>query len=1767
MNTYRFLPHLPTYIIIALFFAFALWSIYAPFFGSRVNDVQAADPDLTVCDSGCDHTTVDAALSAATTGQVVQVNTGYDPAGDTDITFDTNTTTLQCQNDSITIGTSGTLNQIALRSGVTVQNCTFDRVRLAKTSLGEVHSNITISGNTFSTSSAPSSIKIENGWNATVTNNAGLGAIVFNLSSINLTIASNTVDLVADVAATGDGIQIGTINGNSATTTNSNVTITNNTVTSYSDAWDGSGWMGVNDAVNLTVASNTLQGATVSSTGKRFLSLSNVSGEAYGNVILDTVTSDSGSDTLVYLTANTSTKTYELDFHHNTLITTDDTAIELSNDNDASYDVTVTTSYNIFYSASSSADGIGIQYNNLNTSATIATTSQYNGYYNLSMNTPYGTEATSVTVDPLFTNTTTYNAISPYSTYFDVNGTIDIGHLAGAYYAVTVTESSGSTVVTEDGTLDTYTVVLTTAPSADVTITMASADGQVTTTPASLTFTTGNWNVAQIVTSSAVDDSIAEPISHFGTTTHSISSGDAVYNAVPSIASVGATITDNDRNWDVCASGCDFETLTAAFASSSIAIGDTFNVSSTYSSSAETYPLTFATTSLTVDCNNVGTIASTTHNGTGSNIYLATSSTIQNCTLNNVNLTTADSIESGVTITGNTSVTSTATTTITLSSASGVNNLTVSNNTGLKNISISPTDGGSGYTITGNTIYAAGSAALNLIASGGLTDVTISSNTLYWASNQTLASFSNTTNLTVASNTFAYFDTSVVSSLVAPLYIYGNNTSTAVTGNYFNIPPGNFYGAQMNANQSTKITATFTHNTCDNLTDNGYCLDANATSSGQLFVTSTNNIFHSSSSTVTGYGEQFSNYNSPISQINAYIASNGYYNVKSNTVTSSVNSWNDAGGHRTTKPWFRTGDSTGANDLHLAPHSLHCDDNMGAYKCTRATSTILLDDDGTIDYSTVYETGLSQTVTANLKNSDAVTLAAGTYGTSTISSVNNITFTGAGASTIINASSNENALTLSSVNSSTFSNFVVQNASTTVTSYLMSNSALKKGGVDYDDSSAFELPANATYLIKAPTCDGAIISADDTNVTSAIDATSNINLALSSDGGGNYATLYVVDSAISNASGVETACSLTVDHFIEDIFTVSDGVFTYNTAVATSNGISQSGSYTYPPTIASGVGSSYAGIKLLNSDTNTITNVTSTDNYYGYWFSGTSESNNISTSTANSSDGYDIYADGSANNNVKNSVFNTASSSIASTGNVDVYYKARVYTTNGSTAVASVPITMTRADAGATTSFTIAGDGYSAYTDFLLAFTMTSSSIGTTNGGYNPWTVAAAATSPYAALSTSATLNTQNQTITVTLSEAASESSSSNSSGGGVAPSPVASGSSAASATTFITTAPGSPVSIIIKGEQHTVTPEAPNEEGEVEITIESDPITVALGVGEESAIDIDEDTVQDILLRVIAASDTEVRLSVLAIAELEFAINHNMSEALSRYVDLSFNAEGVESIAISNTSDFTDASFEPYTKTKSWELEPGNGIKTVYVKLRTAGGSIRTVSDSIMLVDALAQSCPLAVGSAYKTALSSAVYYISAAHTEDGSIDTSKPCSKRAFTSPGIFFTYFDSWDDVTVVSADLLQAVPNDVLGFMPKGPSYNPQYGTLVKVVTHPNVYLLLGGHAHAIVNEAVFTALGYAWNWIEDVSQSFLDKYTKQDDVTTTIRPNYTMIKYAHSPDVYRIEPDSADPLGQVKRLVPDEATFESLGYRWDRIVTVSDTEVYEDGPPL
>lgn len=88
-------------------------------------------------------------------------------------------------------------------------------------------------------------------------------------------------------------------------------------------------------------------------------------------------------------------------------------------------------------------------------------------------------------------------------------GTINDDDDSNPDSVVTITETGDSTNVTEGGTDDSYSLVLSSQPSADVTIAISNSK-QIKTSTQALTFTALNWNVAQNVTVTAVDDEVIE---------------------------------------------------------------------------------------------------------------------------------------------------------------------------------------------------------------------------------------------------------------------------------------------------------------------------------------------------------------------------------------------------------------------------------------------------------------------------------------------------------------------------------------------------------------------------------------------------------------------------------------------------------------------------------------------------------------------------------------------------------------------------------------------------------------------------------------------------------------------------------------------------------------------------------------------------------------------------------------------------------------------------------------------------------------------------------------------------------------------------------------------------------------------------------------------------------------------------------------------------------------------------------------------------------
>ncbi len=97
-------------------------------------------------------------------------------------------------------------------------------------------------------------------------------------------------------------------------------------------------------------------------------------------------------------------------------------------------------------------------------------------------------------------------------------------------HGIVVSPTSGLTT-TEDGGTASFSVVLSLAPTADVTVNISSSDTtEGTVSAASLTFTIANWNVAQTVIVTGVSDFLTDGNVAYSIITSAASSADANYN-------------------------------------------------------------------------------------------------------------------------------------------------------------------------------------------------------------------------------------------------------------------------------------------------------------------------------------------------------------------------------------------------------------------------------------------------------------------------------------------------------------------------------------------------------------------------------------------------------------------------------------------------------------------------------------------------------------------------------------------------------------------------------------------------------------------------------------------------------------------------------------------------------------------------------------------------------------------------------------------------------------------------------------------------------------------------------------------------------------------------------------------------------------------------------------------------------------------------------------------------------------------------------------
>lgn len=177
----------------------------------------------------------------------------------------------------------------------------------------------------------------------------------------------------------------------------------------------------------------------------------------------------------------------------------------------------------------------GIDYSTINTTITFPA-NQYSVTVPVTVIDDASVESTETVIITLDAGTT-YTIGTP--------STATVNIIDNDISGITLTPTSGLTTTEDLGTA-TFSLVLNSLPTADVSIVISSNDlTEGSVSPASVTFTTANWNTPQTVTATGVNDFIVDGNITYSIITAPASSTDFNYNNLDA-ADISITNTDND---------------------------------------------------------------------------------------------------------------------------------------------------------------------------------------------------------------------------------------------------------------------------------------------------------------------------------------------------------------------------------------------------------------------------------------------------------------------------------------------------------------------------------------------------------------------------------------------------------------------------------------------------------------------------------------------------------------------------------------------------------------------------------------------------------------------------------------------------------------------------------------------------------------------------------------------------------------------------------------------------------------------------------------------------------------------------------------------------------------------------------------------------------------------------------------------------------------------------------------------------------------------
>ncbi|MCX6811287.1 MAG: S8 family peptidase [Candidatus Berkelbacteria bacterium] len=152
--------------------------------------------------------------------------------------------------------------------------------------------------------------------------------------------------------------------------------------------------------------------------------------------------------------------------------------------------------------------------------------------------------------------------------------------------------------------------------------------------------------------------------------------------------------------------------------------------------------------------------------------------------------------------------------------------------------------------------------------------------------------------------------------------------------------------------------------------------------------------------------------------------------------------------------------------------------------------------------------------------------------------------------------------------------------------------------------------------------------------------------------------------------------------------------------------------------------------------------------------------------------------------------------------------------------------------------------------------------------------------------------------------------------------------------------------------------------------------------------------------------------------------------------------------------------------------------------------------------------------------------------------------CKKRHIPSPEVFSSWFN-WGDVVIISSGEMNSYTT--------GSDLTFQSGSLIRASDQPEVYVIVGAIRRHIASPSVFEGLGYKWSNIVITNSAEILKYSSAENLTKIgSHPDGSVIKSISASEVYLID-------GGKKRHLSNPEVFTSR-YRWEEILMVTPSEV-------